>query len=359
VQQATKWHMPPCTRLRVLRIVQPRHQYSTHAVNMPWATLHCLIGSVSRMLSGETRGISVVVPVYQSTDSLPELVQRTAASVSSPYEVILVDDGSRPETWNVLRHMASDVVRCIRLSRNYGQHAALLAGIRAAEYPTIVTMDDDLQHPPEEIPRLVAALTADTDVVYGVETVVRQPLWRRTTSSISKRVVATLLGAGAVRQMTAFRAFRTRLRDGFNGNIGPGVSIDALLAWTTSRMTTVAVAHHRRKYGKSNYGFSGLVRYLLDVATGFSIVPLRLAIRLGITTIVFGLAIFVYVIVRVIAHGSSVPGFPFIAASLAVFSGVQLFILGLLGEYIGRMHFRVMNRPSYVIAERTDESPAS
>lgn len=306
-----------------------------------------------------TNGISIVVPVYQSTESLPELVQRAASSMAAPYEIILVDDGSRPETWNLLRQLASGVVRCIRLSRNYGQHAALLAGIRAAQYPTIVTMDDDLQHPPEEIPNLVAALVADVDVVYGIERVTRQPLWRRITSTVSKRVVATLLGAGSIRQMTAFRAFRTRLRDGFSDNIGPGVSIDALLAWATSRMTTVEVAHHSRKYGESNYGFAGLVKYLFDIATGFSIVPLRLAIRLGIATIMFGLSIFVFVIVRVIAQGSSVPGFPFIAASLAVFSGVQLFILGLLGEYIGRMHFRVMNRPSYVIAEQTDESSDS
>jgi len=311
------------------------------------------------MRSGGMSGISIVVPVYQSTDSLTELVQRAAESVNQPYEIIFVDDGSRSETWSVLRLLATDVVRCIRLSRNYGQHAALLAGIRAAQYPMIVTLDDDLQHPPEEIPHLVAALVSDVDVVYGVETITRQPLWRRITSTVSKRVISTLLGAGSIRQMTAFRAFRTRLRDGFSDNIGPGVSIDALLAWATSRMTTVEVAHHSRKYGESNYGFAGLVKYLFDIATGFSIVPLRLAIRLGIVTIVFGLSIFVFVIVRVIVQGSSVPGFPFIAASLAVFSGVQLFILGLLGEYIGRMHFRVMNRPSYVIAEWTDENPIS
>jgi glycosyltransferase involved in cell wall biosynthesis len=321
------------------------------------ATDNTCVASVPTMNATDNGGVSVVVPVYQSTKSLPELVQRVGAVVQGRYEIVFVDDGSQEETWRQLRNLSSDAVRCIRLSRNYGQHAALLAGIRAARYSTIITMDDDLQHPPEEIPRLLSALESGVDVVYGVEKQVRQSFWRRATSSVSKRLIATLLGAGVARQMTAFRAFRAWLRDGFNENIGPGVSIDALLAWSTSRMGTVEVDHHTRKYGRSNYGFTGLVKYLFDIATGFSIVPLRLAVRLGLATIVFGLTIFVYVIVRVIVHGSSVPGFPFIAASLAVFSGVQLLILGLLGEYIGRMHFRVMNRPSYLIAERTDQNP--
>lgn len=304
-------------------------------------------------------GVSIVVPVYQSTNSLRELVERIGTVLPGGFEIIFVDDGSQKETWDQLRSLSSDVVRSIRLSRNFGQHAALLAGIRAARYSTIVTMDDDLQHPPEEIPKLLSSLTHDFDVVYGIEKTIRHAFWRRATSTISKRLVAVLLGAGVVKQMTAFRVFRTQLREGFSGNIGPGVSIDALLAWSTSRMNTVEVAHHSRKYGRSNYRFSGLVKYLFDIATGFSIVPLRIAIRLGVVTIVFGLAILAYVIMRVLIHGSSVPGFPFIAASLAIFSGVQLFILGLLGEYIGRMHFRVMNRPSYLIAERTDETSAS
>ncbi len=308
------------------------------------------------MSGPQDSGVSIVVPVFQSTDSLLELVSRVNSTIHGPYEIIFVDDGSKRETWAVLSELASSDVRSIRLSRNYGQHAALLAGIRDAQYSIIVTVDDDLQHPPEEIPILLAALSEGMDVVYGVEKAMKQPLWRRATSTASKRAVASLLGAGTVRNISAFRVFRTRLRDGFAANVGPGVSIDALLGWSTSRITCVEVSHHAREHGHSNYNFSALVKYLFDVATGFSVVPLRLATRLGLLTTLFGLGMFSYVTIRVVANGSGVPGFPFLAASLAVFSGVQLFILGLLGEYIGRMHFRVMNRPSYVIAERTDEA---
>ena len=300
-------------------------------------------------------GLSIVVPVYQSTNTLSELVRRIESTLCCNFEIIFVDDGSRQETWDLLQKLSSVSVRCLRLSRNYGQHAALLAGVRAARYGTIVTLDDDLQNPPEEIPTLVAGLTSGVDVVYGVNTQVKQNLWRRYSSRIIKAVFAKTLGFESAISMSSFRVFRTRLREGFAGELGPHVSIDSLLTWSTSRFLAIEVEHHPRREGKSNYTFRKLLRFMLDTATSYSIRPLRLATSIGFITTLFGLLLLLWVVGNAIFVGDSVPGFPFLAASIAVFSGVQLVVLGILGEYLGKIHFRAMNKPTFSVSETTQD----
>ena len=153
--------------------------------------------------------------------------------------------------------------------------------------------------------------------------------------------------------MSSFRTFRTALREGFNTALGPNVSLDALLTWSTTRFTVVEVKHDERKVGNSNYTFRKLVRFMIDMATGYSALPLRLASALGFLTIAFGAVLLAYVIGRPILTGERVQGFPMLASTIIIFSGVQIFLLGILGEYIGRMHFRVMNKPTYMVAETT------
>jgi glycosyltransferase involved in cell wall biosynthesis len=305
--------------------------------------------------------VSVVVPVFKSTDTLVELVARVYAALPDRrFEIILVDDGSPPETWETIGRIAAGapMVRGIRLSRNAGQHSALLAGVRAARYPNIVTIDDDLQNPPEEIPCLLAALDEGADVVYGVPRNVAQRHWRRSSSLVSRTLMSSALGAENAARMSSFRAFRTRLRDGFDGELGPSVALDALLSWSTSTFASVEVDHHSRKEGKSNYNFRKLLRFAMDTATGYSTVPLQVATALGMLTALFGIGVLVWVIGRLIISGTSVPGFPFLASIIAVFAGVQLVTLGVIGEYLARMHFRVMRKPSYVVAEVLDPTPA-
>jgi len=303
-------------------------------------------------------GISVVVPVYRSENTLAELVERITKIVgSSQYEILLIDDASGDKSWAKICALASNNknIEGVRLRRNSGQHGALLAGVRLAKYSTIVTLDDDLQNPPEDIPQLLNALTVDFDVVYGVSVEVKQKFFRRLTSKTARMLFSSLLNFESAISMSAFRAFRTDLRDGFDSALGPNISLDALLTWSTSRFTSVEVRHEKRVSGSSHYTLRKLLRFMIDMTTGYSATPLRLATSLGFTTIGFGILLLVYVIARPLLTGNRVPGFPLLASSIIIFSGVQIFLLGVLGEYIGRMHFRVMNKPTYLIAETTKQ----
>lgn len=302
-------------------------------------------------------GVSIVVPTYKSPTTLTELVERTELLGLSAFEIIIVDDGNNDATWEQigLLSQTNKSVVGLRLGRNFGQHSALLAGVRKAKYSQIVTIDDDLQNPPEEIPNLLAKLVNGVDVVYGVSTQVRQNVWRRFTSRTAKAIFAKVLGFESAISISSFRAFRTQLREGFAGELGPHVSLDALLTWSTSRFSTLEVEHHARRVGKSNYSFTKLVRFMLDTATSYSTRPLRLATTLGFITTLFGLLLLVWVVGNAIFVGDSVPGFPFLAASIAVFSGVQLVVLGILGEYLGKIHFRAMNKPTFSVSETTED----
>ena len=303
-------------------------------------------------------GVSVVVPVYQSVDSLSVLVSRVRAVLGEQveYEIVMVDDGSAPRTWATVQQLSTEhpEVVGVRLSRNYGQHNALVAGLRQARFATCVTIDDDLQNPPEEIPLLLAHLDAEgLDVVYGVPDQVEQTLWRRLSGRISRRAMRTVLGMTSAPDVSSFRAFHTRLRDAFSGPLGTNVSLDALLSWGTTRFGSVPVSHDPRTEGTSNYTFSSLLRFAVDTTTGYSAVPLQIASITGLVTAVFGVVVLLWVVLRPLLTGESVPGFPFLASTIAIFSGVQLFTLGIIGEYLARMHFRVMSKPTYVVAETT------
>lgn len=299
-------------------------------------------------------GVSVVVPAYRSQRTIGELARRISAALEgSSHEVIIVVDGSPDNTWGEVEGLVHEYPNFIgvRLGRNAGQHNALLAGVRNARFATTVTLDDDLQNPPEEIPRLLAQLTEGIDVVYGVPDRVAQSPFRRFGSLVTRRTLAGVLGAPNARELSSFRAFRTSLRDGFADELGPGVSLDALLAWSTDRFHSQPVRHDPRTEGASNFNVRKLVRFALDMATGYSTRPLRFALRFGLLTGVLGFLLMAYVVGRAIVLGISVPGFPFLASTIAFFAGVQLITIGVIGEYLARMHFRVMRKPSYVIAE--------
>ncbi len=307
--------------------------------------------------------VSIVVPVYRSEGSLRPLVERldNIRGDFDDFELILVDDGSPDDSWSVVSELVDGVgagwIRGIRMSRNYGQHNALLAGIRAARNPVTVTMDDDLQHRPEDVARLVAALDDDTDLVYGQSDVEEHKAWRNVTSRLAKAAMASAVGGEMAASTGAFRAFRTHLRDAARNSHDPYVSIDVLLSWATTRVRTVPVTMDQRSIGESNYTVRKLIRHAVNMTTGYSSSPLRLVSYLGFTCSVFGVLIFIYVVVRFIIDGGSIPGFPFLASIIALFSGAQMFAIGLLGEYLGRMHFRSMERPPYVVREQIGAPP--
>jgi undecaprenyl-phosphate 4-deoxy-4-formamido-L-arabinose transferase len=298
-------------------------------------------------------GISVVVPVFNSERSLPELLRRLSEllpTLTKSYEVILVNDGSRDCSWEVVCRsiLRYPWVTGINLMRNYGQHNALLCGIRRARYRVTVTIDDDLQNPPEEIPRLIARLDDGYDVVYGTPQKQQHGLWRNLASRITKLALQTAMGAETASKVSAFRAFRTQVRNAFTDYQSTFVSIDVLLTWGTTRFASIPVQHEPRQVGLSNYSFHKLVGHALDMMTGFSTWPLQMTTLIGFGLTVFGVGVFIYVIARYIIAGGSVPGFPFLASIISIFSGAQLFALGIIGEYLSRMHFRIMKKPAYV-----------
>jgi undecaprenyl-phosphate 4-deoxy-4-formamido-L-arabinose transferase len=216
-----------------------------------------------------------------------------------------------------------------------------------------VTIDDDLQNPPEEIPTLIAKLNEGYDVVYGTPKVQQHGLWRDLASSITKMALQSAIGAETARNVSAFRAFRADVRRGFVNYQSSFVSVDVLLTWGTTRFSAVQVAHEPRLVGTSNYTFRKLVVHALNMVTGFSVVPLQIASLLGFGFTAFGIGVLIYVITRYFVEGGSVPGFPFLASVIAIFSGAQLFALGVIGEYLARMHFRTIERPTYSVRTTT------
>jgi undecaprenyl-phosphate 4-deoxy-4-formamido-L-arabinose transferase len=306
-----------------------------------------------------SESLSVVVPVYNGADTLRPLVDRlltVLTNLGRQFEVILVNDGSRDASWTTIQsltHTHSEV-RGIDLTRNYGQHNALLCGIRMARHEVIVTIDDDLQQPPEEIPLLVAKLSEGHDVVYGTPERERHGIWRNVSSRLTKAALGTAMGGEIAPMVSAFRAFRSSVKPVFEEHQSPLLNIDVLLSWATTRFAAVRVRRDSRGSGTSNYRFRALVRHTMNMMTGFSLIPLQLATVIGFGFTLFGVAVLAYVLGRYIFTGTSVPGFPFLASVIAVFAGAQLFALGIIGEYLGRMHMRTMNRPPYVVRETTD-----
>ena len=300
--------------------------------------------------------LSVVVPVFNSAAALPALLERLTpvlAARGGPFEVLLVDDGSRDASWQVITELAATRpwLRGLNLVRNYGQHNALLCGVRAATGALVVTLDDDLQNPPEEIPALLAKLAEGFDVVYGAPRQERHGLLRDLASRITKLTLQRAMGVESARSVSAFRAFRTSLRDAFARYEGPFVSLDVLLTWGTQRFAAVTVQHDARRTGASQYTLGKLLAHAFNMLTGYSVVPLQLASWLGFATTLFGLAVLAFVLGRYLLHGAVVPGFAFLASIITIFAGAQLTALGIIGEYLARMHHRIMDRPSYTVRE--------
>ncbi len=297
--------------------------------------------------------LSIVVPVYNGETLIEPLVaqlNKTLPTFAEKYEIILVDDGSSDNSWQLIQGLTRNYnwVRGICMMRNYGQHNATLCGVRAACYEIVVTMDQDLQHPPEAIPRLLAKLAEGYDVVYGSPRKLPQGFWRNLMTASIKWILARVIGLPSVQNVSAFRAFRTNLREAFARFQGPTLILDVLLSWGTTRFTSVQVDVAPAEH--TSYSFRMLVRAAMLILIGYSTLPLRFASWIGFMMTLFGLGVFIYVLTVYFTAGS-LPGFPFLASIIALFSGAQLFALGIFGEYLARMFDRSMDRPPYVIQE--------
>lgn len=297
--------------------------------------------------------LSIVVPVYRGEMLIEPLVTELDKNLplfAENFEVILVNDGSPDRSWDLIQRLSqkNKNVRGIRLMRNYGQHNATLCGVRAARYEVTVTMDQDLQHHPQDIPLLLAKLDEGFDVVYGAPKKLPQGIIRNMLTAAIKRILASVMDVPSVKNISAFRAFRTHLRDAFCNFQSPTLILDVLLSWGTNRFAFIPV--NISPASQSNYTYGALIKMTLQVLIGYSTRPLRFASWVGFIMTLFGLGVFAYVVFIYLTAGS-LPGFPFLASIIALFSGAQLFALGIFGEYLARMFDRSMDRPTYIIHE--------
>jgi undecaprenyl-phosphate 4-deoxy-4-formamido-L-arabinose transferase len=271
------------------------------------------------------------------------------------WEIVLVVDGSPDQTGIIAARLAREDASVVaaELHRNYGQHNALLAGIRLASHEVVVTIDDDLQHSPEEIGVLLEPLgDSEVDLVYGVSIDEEHGVLR---SAASRFVKAALSASGVANAqwVGAFRAFRTNLREAFADAADPSPNIDVLLSWATASVTAVDVRMQKRTVGRSGYNVAKLMRHAMNMITGYGTLPLKLATWFGFGVGALGFCALAYVLVTYVTGITTQPGFTSTVGLIALFSGVQLVTIGIIGEYLGRSHFRSMNKPAYFIRNIT------
>ena len=306
----------------------------------------------------ERQKISLVVPVYRSQSSLRELYRRIVHVMDVleyDFQLVLVEDCGGDHSWNIIQELANTDPRVqgIQLARNYGQHNALLCGINVAHGQIVITLDDDLQNPPEEIPKLLKKLDEGYDVVYGTPDAETHGFLRDQASRLTKIALQNAIGAETAGKVSAFRAFRGKLKSTFANYCSPSVNIDVLLTWGTTRFTSTVVQQDKRTLGTSSYTLRKLINHAINMMTGFSTLPLQMASVVGFAFGMLGFLLLAYVLGRYFIDGINVPGFAFLASMIAIFSGVQLFCLGIFGEYLARMHFRAMGRPPYIVSQDT------
>lgn len=298
--------------------------------------------------------VSVVIPVYRSAETLREVVRRLRAVLDAgprSYEIIFVDDSSPDDSWNVLTGLQrenADRIVVVQLMRNFGQHNALMCGFRLSRGRFVVSMDDDLQNPPEEIPRLLAAIeTSGNDLVYGVPDRKKHDAMRNAGSALVTAFYRRVFRSTV--QPTSFRIMRRELVDAILSYALNYTFIDGLLAWNTQRVGELTVEHRPRAVGRSGYSASKLLVLAFNLFTNFSLLPLQAVSLLGFLAAAGGLLVGAYYLLAYLTAAITVPGYASTITAILVLGGVQLLALGVMGEYIGRLHLNVNRKPQYTV----------
>jgi len=303
--------------------------------------------------------LSVVVPVYNEESGLPAFFARLYPALDAlaiPYEVIFVNDGSRDRSAALLKDQfvaRPDVTRVVLFSANYGQHLAIIAGFERVRGQRIVTLDADLQNPPEEIGKLLAAMDEGADYVGGVRSVRADSWWRRTASRLMNRLREDLTRIKMTDQGCMLRAYSRSIVDAIAASREVSTFIPALAYTYANRPAEVPVAHAERAAGESKYSLYKLIRLNFDLVTGFSVVPLQLFSMFGMIVSATALVTYLIVIIERLIISGWREGFATLwdRDILAFFLiGMLLFGLGLIGEYVGRIYQQVRGRPRYTIA---------
>jgi undecaprenyl-phosphate 4-deoxy-4-formamido-L-arabinose transferase len=301
--------------------------------------------------------LSVVVPVFRSEQTLVELYRRLVASletITPDFEILLVDDRGGDHSWDQIEDLArSDVrVRGLQLSRNFGQHAATICGITMSGGDWIVTIDDDLEQPPEAIPELYRKAIAGHSLVYGVYSARSHSWWRNLTSEIARRMFRLAIPS-LNHEYTSFRLVERKIALALADFDSPFPFVDGYLSWLTNSYATVRVEHAGRPHGRSNYTFRRLVAHTINVFVTFSDLPLKIASWIGIISFCVGMGWLVEIVLARLLGGITVSGFASVMAGIILFGGIQLLILGVFGEYLGRMNFKSSRKPLFLVAHDT------
>lgn len=301
--------------------------------------------------------VSVVIPVYNEEVNLPNLLPRllpVMENLKSPYEIILVDDGSRDKSLSIIKKYAADYpgkVMAVELSRNFGQHPAILAGFTHVTGDVAITLDADLQNPPEEIPKLLAKFKEGFDVVGGIRQARQDSLFRKAASKIVNKVTVKITGMKLSDFGCMLRLYSRDVIDQINKAQENSTFIPALGLLFAQKPTEVEVAHAARAGGESKYSFYRLIRLNFDLMTGFSVVPLQMFTLFGFAVAGGGLLFGFYLLLRrfVFLRQSEAEGV-FTLFALAFFiMGILMAGVGIVGEYIGRIYQEVRGRPRFLI----------
>jgi len=303
--------------------------------------------------------ISVVIPVYNSAQTLRELRERLERVlgdlVGERYEIVFVNDGSTDSSWDILNEMAStsDKIVAVNLTKNFGQHNALMCGFSQAQGMYIITLDDDLQNPPEETPKLFNEIQTGYDVVYGIFGTKQHSKFRNLGSEFVQFVYRKTFNMNI--RISSFRIIRREIIQRIMSYKKSFTYIDGLISWFTNNIGSVLVEHHQRQEGKSGYSLKKLMVLALNMVTNFSIVPLQIASLTGLVFAFVGFGFGIYFLLKKAFLGMPISGFASTIVSITIFSGVQLLTAGILGEYIGRIHINVNKRPQYAIRNIVNE----
>ncbi|MDN5864707.1 MAG: glycosyltransferase [Gammaproteobacteria bacterium] len=308
--------------------------------------------------------VSVVIPIYNEEAGLPELFSRLYSALDAigrSYEILFVDDGSRDASPGLLRERYQsrpDVTRVVFLQSNFGQHAAIRAGFARTRGEKIITLDADLQNPPEEIAHLLEKMDEGYDYVGTIRRKRRDSLWRRWASRLMNRMRERITHVRMTDQGCMFRAYDRRVIDAVNATSEINTFIPALAYLYAAHPTEITVEHNERAAGESKYSFYRLIRLNFDLVTGFSVIPLQVFSLIGATIAFVSFGFFVWLIVNRFVSGPDVGGVFTLFAIAFFFIGVLLFGIGIMGEYIGRIYQEVQDRPHFVVRAVLEDGKA-
>lgn len=300
--------------------------------------------------------ISIIIPVYNSELTLIELTERLIKTLENNYsfEIIFVNDGSKDNSYNSCKDLAlkNKKIKFVSFYKNFGQINAVLAGMKESNGDICILMDDDLQNPPEEIPKLVSEINKGYDFVYGIPEKMNQNFMRLISSKIAFLMSELMFDKPKNLYPTSFTAIKNNVIKEIIKYEGPYPYVAGLILRVTKNGTNVIVKQLPRKVGKSQYNLIKLLRLWLSGFTNFSIIPLRIASLSGLLISLIGFAILTIIIIQKLFFAKYLSGWSSVIGSVLFFSGIQLLALGMLGEYVGRI-FMILNKtPQYSIKEK-------